>query len=219
MYSSGCEIVGIMLRDRCWPTTFHTRTTGDAEGMVSEWPVWSAPHTHGNFKLERLMILNLWYTNSIIGQEIRACPSLLYTRPWVPWKGIQMDGRNYMAILIFHRLLVFKIDTKNVFVTRSFLSELAIFFIVANVCYCREKNLSLESLNSMIVSRFQLSTMVACQVDVAQSCANTTENPFSSLMLISNGLYNNKYHKEDRSYKLKATKSLLSLWVKWKIIT
>ena len=97
---------------------------------VSEWPVWSAPHTHGNFKLERLMILNLWYTNSIIGQEIRVCPSLLYTRPWVPSNGWEKRHEVLHGNIDFSSPASFKIDTKNVFVTRSFLSKLAIFFII-----------------------------------------------------------------------------------------
>ena len=37
-----CEFVGIMLKNRCWPTTFHTITTGDADGWCQKWSVWSA---------------------------------------------------------------------------------------------------------------------------------------------------------------------------------
>jgi hypothetical protein len=37
-----CEIAGIMLRNRYWPTTFHTNTTKMLMDSVKNWPVWSA---------------------------------------------------------------------------------------------------------------------------------------------------------------------------------
>ena len=41
---SNREIVGGMLRNKCVGfTTFHTITTGDANGWCRWWPVWSAP--------------------------------------------------------------------------------------------------------------------------------------------------------------------------------
>ena len=42
-FGSSREIVGIMLRNRCWPTTFFTITVGDADGWCRKCPVWSAP--------------------------------------------------------------------------------------------------------------------------------------------------------------------------------
>ena len=38
------KLLGIMLRNRWWPTTFFTITTGDADGWCRNCPVWSAPH-------------------------------------------------------------------------------------------------------------------------------------------------------------------------------
>ena len=37
------KLLGIMLRNRCWPTTFLTITTGDANGWYRNLPVWLAP--------------------------------------------------------------------------------------------------------------------------------------------------------------------------------
>jgi len=37
------RLLGIMFRFRCWPTTFYTITTGDANGWCCNWPVWSTP--------------------------------------------------------------------------------------------------------------------------------------------------------------------------------
>ena len=33
------KIVGVMLRNRCKPTTFHTITAGGADGWCLNWPV------------------------------------------------------------------------------------------------------------------------------------------------------------------------------------
>ena len=41
---SNWEIAGIMLRNRCWPTTFHTVAAEDADGWCLNWPVWSPIH-------------------------------------------------------------------------------------------------------------------------------------------------------------------------------
>ena len=38
------ELLGIVLRNKCWPTTFHTITVGDVDGWCQNWPVWSTPH-------------------------------------------------------------------------------------------------------------------------------------------------------------------------------
>ena len=38
------DLLGIMLRSRCWPATLHTITTGEADGWCLNWPVWLAPH-------------------------------------------------------------------------------------------------------------------------------------------------------------------------------
>ena len=38
------KLLGIMLRNRGWPTTFHTITAGDANEWCMRWVVWSAPH-------------------------------------------------------------------------------------------------------------------------------------------------------------------------------
>ena len=35
------KLLGIMLRSRCWPTTFHTITTRDADKWCQNWLVWS----------------------------------------------------------------------------------------------------------------------------------------------------------------------------------
>jgi hypothetical protein len=37
------KLLGIMFRNRCWPTTFHTITAGDADGWCLNWLVWSIP--------------------------------------------------------------------------------------------------------------------------------------------------------------------------------
>jgi hypothetical protein len=36
----------IMFRNRCWPTTFHTITIGDADEWCLNWPVSSAPRSY-----------------------------------------------------------------------------------------------------------------------------------------------------------------------------
>ena len=41
------KVLGIMLRNRCWPTTFLTITAGDADGWCRNWPVWSTPQGRG----------------------------------------------------------------------------------------------------------------------------------------------------------------------------
>ena len=33
------KLLGTMLRNRCWPTTFHIITAGDADGWCQYWPV------------------------------------------------------------------------------------------------------------------------------------------------------------------------------------
>ena len=38
------KLLGIMLRNRCWPATFLTIRAGDADGWCLNWLVWSAPH-------------------------------------------------------------------------------------------------------------------------------------------------------------------------------
>ena len=37
------KLLGIMLRNRCWSTTFLTITVGDANGWCRNWPMWSTP--------------------------------------------------------------------------------------------------------------------------------------------------------------------------------
>jgi len=37
-------LLGIMFRNRCWPTIFHTITAGDAKRWCQKWPVWLASH-------------------------------------------------------------------------------------------------------------------------------------------------------------------------------
>jgi hypothetical protein len=37
-------LLGVMLRNRCWPTTFHITTTGEVDKWCWNWPVWSTPH-------------------------------------------------------------------------------------------------------------------------------------------------------------------------------
>ena len=37
------KLPGIMLRNRCWPTTFYTITVGDANAWCRKWLVWLAP--------------------------------------------------------------------------------------------------------------------------------------------------------------------------------
>ena len=36
------KLLGIIMRNRCWPTTFHTITAGDADGWCQKQPVWLA---------------------------------------------------------------------------------------------------------------------------------------------------------------------------------
>ena len=45
---SAVKLLGIMFRNRCWPTTFHTITTGDADGWCLNRPVWSTTHASHN---------------------------------------------------------------------------------------------------------------------------------------------------------------------------
>jgi hypothetical protein len=51
------KLLGITFRNRCWPTTFHTITTKDADSWHQKWPVWSDPNLlkyivhRGGFKL------------------------------------------------------------------------------------------------------------------------------------------------------------------------
>ena len=40
-----CEIVGIMLRNGCWSTIFHTITIKDVDGWCHKWSVLSTPLT------------------------------------------------------------------------------------------------------------------------------------------------------------------------------
>jgi hypothetical protein len=40
-----------MLRNRCWPTTFHTTTVGDVDGWCHNWSVWSTPHGALHFSI------------------------------------------------------------------------------------------------------------------------------------------------------------------------
>ena len=46
------KLLGTMLRNRSWPTTFHTITTGDANGWNQKLPVWSTHHApiHQTFR-------------------------------------------------------------------------------------------------------------------------------------------------------------------------
>ena len=37
------RLLGIMLRNRCWLTAFHTTTAGGVNGWCQKWSVWSAP--------------------------------------------------------------------------------------------------------------------------------------------------------------------------------
>ena len=55
-----------MMRSRCWPTTFHTITTGDADGWCYYWPVWSAPHPGNACKLLwGSLNCRIWSINSL----------------------------------------------------------------------------------------------------------------------------------------------------------
>jgi hypothetical protein len=42
------KLLEIILRNKCWPTTFHTITVRDANGWCWKWLVWSTPHTELN---------------------------------------------------------------------------------------------------------------------------------------------------------------------------
>ena len=44
------KLLGIMFKNRCWPTTFHTITAGDVDGWCVNWPVWSPPHANTQSK-------------------------------------------------------------------------------------------------------------------------------------------------------------------------
>ena len=37
------RLLGIMFRNRCWPTTFRIITAEDVDGWCQKWPVWPAP--------------------------------------------------------------------------------------------------------------------------------------------------------------------------------
>ena len=39
------KLLRIMLRNKCWPTTFHSITAGDADGWCQNWRVWSTHET------------------------------------------------------------------------------------------------------------------------------------------------------------------------------
>ena len=54
------NLLGIMLRNSCWPTTFHNIIAGDADGWCQSWPVWSIPQFEGEmFRHTRLKSLIL----------------------------------------------------------------------------------------------------------------------------------------------------------------
>ena len=38
------KFLGIMFKNRCWSTGFHTITAWDVDGGCQKWPVWSSPH-------------------------------------------------------------------------------------------------------------------------------------------------------------------------------
>ena len=40
------KLLRIMLRNKCWPTTFYTILAGDADRWCQKQPVWSTPHSH-----------------------------------------------------------------------------------------------------------------------------------------------------------------------------
>ena len=72
------KLLGITLRNRWWPTAFHTITAGDADGWFPNWPVWSAPQSHhlplllftchlSNF--ERNLGFNIGYAHGICHRE------------------------------------------------------------------------------------------------------------------------------------------------------
>ena len=48
-----------MLRNRCWPTIFHTSIAGDADGWCQKWLVWLAPHAPITSKF--VFGSRLWY--------------------------------------------------------------------------------------------------------------------------------------------------------------
>ena len=51
------KLLEILLRNKCWPTTFHTITAGDANAWCHNWPIWLAQPLIGLYKL-------MWgYTN------------------------------------------------------------------------------------------------------------------------------------------------------------
>ena len=50
------ELLGIMLRNRCWFITFHIITIGNVYGWYHKWPVWSTFESHS----PRLLYY-LWY--------------------------------------------------------------------------------------------------------------------------------------------------------------
>jgi hypothetical protein len=40
------DLMGIMLRNRCWPIIFHTITAEDVDRWCQIWLVWSTPHSY-----------------------------------------------------------------------------------------------------------------------------------------------------------------------------
>ena len=57
-------LLGIMLKNRCWPTTFHTITTEDADGWCQNWLVWSSPQ-YGD--------ILLYFFRVVFWETMRSC--------------------------------------------------------------------------------------------------------------------------------------------------
>lgn len=74
-------LLGIMLRNRWWPTTFHTVTAGDANGWCLNWLVWSAPHKMLDPKTVRYYLV--WHKMNISYEKIltRVVSTLVREKP------------------------------------------------------------------------------------------------------------------------------------------
>ena len=80
------KLLGIMFKYRCWPTTFHTITAGDANGWCYNWLVRSASHAPitPNFFI-RFQLWNCW---GLCLQLDVAPPLFTLLQPEMPTDGV-----------------------------------------------------------------------------------------------------------------------------------
>jgi hypothetical protein len=82
------KLLGITLRNKCWPINFHTNTVGDADGWCRNWPVWLVPHSQPTH--------TYWYEPPSNGScEQRATSGPIW--PVTPWP--HRSGQTQLAVV------------------------------------------------------------------------------------------------------------------------